>query len=239
MFPAGVAAEDRNEVFMKKRLVMCGLCLTLALTAAGCGKSDSTNKGKTGSEQTQTGNASSDAKTADGKNADGNMATPEPTQTPKPVKAKISAKKPYSDASRVVTVLGLKEYKKIKGDEYVDKPKKGHVYLVAFLSVRNDNPTKDYINANYITGKLDGKKIEHTFLKNDPEDYKTIFTHVPTNKTVGGFIVWEVPSDWKKLDVTYKFWKDADNVTLTSHFTRKDLKNPPLYKNEGFYEEEQ
>ena len=43
----------------------------------------------------------------------------------------------------------------------------------------------------------------------------------------------------KKLDVTYKFWKDADNVTLTSHFTRKDLKNPPLYKNEGFYEEEQ
>ena len=51
----------------------------------------------------------------------------------------ISAGKDYSDANRLVTFLGLKEYKKIKGETFTDKPKKGNKYLVLFLSIKNND----------------------------------------------------------------------------------------------------
>ena len=157
-----------------------------------------------------------------------------PTQAPEPEIHKISSSQQYSDIYRVVKVLGLKEYKKIKSEKYTDKAKKGKKFLVLFLSVKNDTNEEDYINYNYVSAKVDGKKIEHTFLLNDPKGYPAIFSHVPANEGIGGFIVWEVPVTWKTLEFTYNGWKDINNISLEAEFTPNDLSDPIIYNANDF-----
>ncbi|MFG6378169.1 MAG: hypothetical protein K1W19_07625, partial [Lachnospiraceae bacterium] len=43
----------------------------------------------------------------------------------------------------------------------------GKKFLVLFLSITNNTSEDDYINYNYISAKVNGKDIEHTFLVND------------------------------------------------------------------------
>lgn len=141
----------------------------------------------------------------------------------------ISAGKDYSDANRLVTFLGLKEYKKIKGETFTDKPKKGNKYLVLFLSIKNNSYEENYINYNYFKSKIDGKNTEHTFLFNDPKNYPAIFTQINPGGHIAGFIAWEVPDAWNTLEITYNGWKDTDNISLTGSFTPKDLDDPVIY----------
>lgn len=144
-------------------------------------------------------------------------------------KVKFTSKEAYLDDSRRVKFLGLKEYKKVVGEQHTDKPKKGNIYLVLFLSIENTGNEEDYINYNYLSAKINGKNIDHTFLVNSPRNYPPIFEHVEAGKTIGGFIVWEVPDNWKTLNFTYNGWKDVDNISLSAKFTPKDLKNPIIY----------
>lgn len=142
---------------------------------------------------------------------------------------KLSSSQDYSDAYRLVKFLGLKEYKILENDNYTDKAGKGKKFLVLFLSIRNDSLEEDYINYNYISAKVDGKKTSHTFLVNEPKSYPTIFTQIPAGESNAGFIVWEVPSGWKKLELTYNGWKDINNVKLEATFTPEDLSDPVIY----------
>ena len=154
-------------------------------------------------------------------------------ETPEPKEGSFSLKKEYSDAERTVSILGLKEYKKIKTDKYVDKASKGKKYLVLFLSVYNKGIENDYFNVNYLSAEVDGKDTENTFLFNEPEGYPTIFTNIEGGDTMEGFIVWEVPEGWKKLKVSYKGWKDTDGLTLNAGLGKKDLKKPPHYEGDN------
>lgn len=165
---------------------------------------------------------------------DSQASASEVTETIAPKAGKLTAKQQYSDAYREVKFLGLKEYKSLKGDNYTDKAKKNKKFLVLFLSIRNTGNEKDYINPNYITAKVDGKEIEHTFLVNEPFSYPTIFTNIEAGSTIGGFIVWEVPKNWKKFEMEYSAWKDINGVTLTAKFTPKDLSNPLIYNASNF-----
>lgn len=227
---------------MKKRLYLSIITAALCINILGCGKIDSSSDSNTNSSSTVSSNNNNTSDTSSNINSnetvepDNNVSdpTPEPTAVPKVTVGKLSAKQQYSDAYRVVKFLGLKEYKKIEGDTYTDKPKKGKKYLVLFLSIRNDNIEEDYINYNYISAKVDNKKIEHSFLVNEPKGYPTIFTHVAPGKSIGGFVVWEVPSDWKKLEFTYDGWKDINNVSVKAKFTPKDLSNPMIYNASDF-----
>lgn len=67
----------------------------------------------------------------------------EADQTPVPKKASISLKD-YSDSGRTVTVLGLTEYPKLKGD----------VFLTLFLEAENNGEEKMYINPYEVSEKL-------------------------------------------------------------------------------------
>lgn len=160
--------------------------------------------------------------------------TPIPEETPVIKKAAVSAGMPYSDANHSVTFLGLKEYKKIKGETYTDTPKNNNKYLVLFLSIKNNSYEENYINYNYFKAKLDGEEIEHTFLLNDPKGYPTIFTHIQPDGNIAGFIAWEVPSKWKKLEITYNGWKDTDNISLNGSFTPGDLSDPLIYNSSDY-----
>lgn len=157
-----------------------------------------------------------------------------PEETPVTKKAAVSASMPYSDTNRSVTFLGLKEYKKIKGETYTDTPQKNKKYLVLFLSIKNNSNEENYINYNYFKAKLDGKEIEHTFLLNDPKGYPTIFTHLQSGGNIAGFIAWEVPNKWKKLEITYNGWKDTDNISLDGSFTPGDLSDPLIYNSSDY-----
>lgn len=148
------------------------------------------------------------------------------TAPPEPTSGTFSASEPYNDANHEVSILGLKEYKKVKGEKYTDKPQKGNKYLVLFLKLHNSSTEKDYFHADYLSAKLDGREIENTFLLNDPEGYSSIFTNVGADATIAGFIVWEVPSNWEKLDIQYTGWQGKDGLSLKSSFTKKDISDP-------------
>lgn len=160
--------------------------------------------------------------------------TPIPDKTPVTKKVSVSASMAYSDVNRLVTFLGLKEYKKIKGETYTDTPKNNDKYLILFLSIKNNSYEENYINYNYFKAKLDGKEIEHTFLLNDPKGYPTIFTHLQPGGNIAGFIAWEIPDKWKKLEITYNGWKDTDNISLNGNFTPGDLSDPLIYNSSDY-----
>ncbi|MFG6395323.1 MAG: DUF4352 domain-containing protein [Lachnospiraceae bacterium] len=246
---------------MKKRLYLAILTVILCISISGCGnnnnkdsndenisgnnteapKDDENNKDN--ENNTDNGNNEEDKNNGDNTTKEPSSATTpsidenqgsEVTETIEPKAGKLTAKQQYSDAYREVKFLGLKQYKSLKGDNYTDKAKKNKKFLVLFLSIRNTGNEKDYINPNYITAKVDGKDIEHTFLVNEPFNYPTIFTNIEAGSTIGGFIVWEVPKNWKKFEMEYSAWKNINGLTLTAEFTPKDLSNPLIYNASNF-----
>lgn len=225
---------------MRKKLYYLFLTVFLCISLQGCGKNNNTDTidNTTSPDETKKPENNKDQTTA---NPDvKETANPEDgkadevKETVEPVTGNLSAGQQYSDAYRVVKFLGLKEYKKLKGDNYTDKAKKNKKFLVLFLSIKNTGNEKDYINPNYITAKVDGRDIEHTFLVNEPFSYPTIFTNIEAGNTAGGFIVWEVPSGWKKLEMEYSAWQNINGLTLNAEFTRDDLSDPLMYNSANF-----
>lgn len=236
---------------MRKRVFIAVLIISFCISAQGCGKISNQNNADNANNETQASTAPS---TDVSKEPDNNIQGKEtnkpditdspdisdtpgdnvPAETPEPKSGKLSTNEQYSDAYRVVKFLGLKEYKTLKGDNYTDKADKNKKFLVLFLSIKNTSADNDYINPNYISAKVDGKKIEHTFLLNEPKGYPTIFSHIPAGKSAGGFIVWEVPEEWKELEFTYNGWKDINNVKMKASFTPDDLSDPVIYNANDF-----
>ena len=224
---------------MLKKVYLTLLVMSLCITIPGCGKSGTTDSSinpeisSNPSSGPDNSNNTTETPETDAPSektiSPETTGTPEPEQTPGKAKktkteiAMIAQNQQYADNNRTVRVLGLKEYKKIESETYTDKAGKGKKFLVLFLSIKNNTSEEDYINYNYISAKVDGKKTEHTFLVNEPKSYPTIFTHVPAGGTIGGFIVWEVPEDWQKLNFTYNGWKNRNNVSVKAEFTPDDL----------------
>lgn len=204
---------------MKKTLFMLVSCITL-LSLAGCGKIE--NNGQ-------------DAQTVSAMPAETAQADSNPEVTAassaEPVHETLTADVGYADPEREIAILGLKEYKKLKSDVYTDKPKKGKKFLVLFMKIRNRSYKEEYINVSNLSAKLDGEEIETGVLVNQPKNYPTLFQSIPSETDTAGFIVWEVPGNWKKLQVSYDGWKYSDNVILNMEFTPEDLSAPPKFDN--------
>lgn len=190
------------------------------------------------------GNITADSSSADSQQTSDTNDSPvsdkasSDTVTPEPIEQKtetFSRKQAYSDADREVSILGLKEYKTLKSDKYTDKASSGKRYLVLFLKIKNNLPEKDYFNTNCLTAKLDGKPIENTFLLNEPEGYPTIFENIESGSSIGGFVVWEVPKNWKKLEISYTGWQPSAGLSLECSLTKRDLKKPEKYSQNDFY----
>lgn len=218
---------------MKKSRLFIAIALTFSITITGCGKidNDTNNSSTEQSSKVVTNNTTSENNS---KTTNKNNTSDEVIVTPEPIEATLAPDAEYKDAEREVSILGLKEYEKLKGDKYKDKASKGKKYLVLFLEINNRSKKKDYINVNYLTAKVDGKKIENTYLLNDPMGYSTIFTNINAGKTAAGFIVWEVPQNWKKLKINYDGWKGSSGLTIKCTLTNKDLKNPEKYNERNY-----
>lgn len=214
---------------IKKKYAFISMLLAGSMVFSGCEKRNSPKE--TGPEITQASSRENIPPEAeqDSKEKSTVLSTEKVAETPVPTEADISMKQGYGDANREIAVIGLKEYKQIKGKQYTDKAKKGKKYLVLFLKVHNRKNDKDYFHVDYLEASVDGKKVENTFLLNEPENYQTIFTNIPAETIQKGFIVWEVPADWKKLEITYNGWQGSDGVSLHARFGKKDLKEPEKF----------
>lgn len=135
----------------------------------------------------------------------------------------------YADPEREISILGLKEYKKIKTKVYTDKPAKNKKFLVLFLKIRNRSYSNEYININNLSAKLNDSEVKSTYLVNQPLNYPTLFKAISSGTDSAGFVVWEVPNHWEKLEVSYDGWKYSDNIILNMTLTPEDLKTPPNY----------
>ena len=223
-----VNRKGRNN--MNKQKYFMTILLVGAVLLSGCGKTQNTTNSNSPQATANEDSGGNPAKT-DTPQETGSFQNPDNQiiETPVPKNASVNLKKEYSDAERTFSILGMQEYKTIKTDKYKDKASKGKKYLVLFLKIYNKGNEKDYFNVNYLTAKVDGKETENTFLFNEPEGYPTIFANIEGGETTEGFIVWEVPENWKKLTVTYEGWKDIDGLTLDAELTKRDLKKPEQY----------
>lgn len=186
-------------------------------TSDGNGKNEITNKQE------------EPAKTTDITEKPSAKTTEEPEEKKNIIKATIDTNTGYSDDKRQINVIGLKSYKKLESKLYKDKAAKDKEFLVLFLEINNKQNDNDYINVNYLNAKVDGKNIKNQVLFNDPEEFKTIFQNVGPGSSLKGFVVWEVPDNWKKIKVVYDGWKDSDNLSLNCTFTPDDYFDPLKY----------
>lgn len=213
-----------KKISMAGQLQRSG-CLFLVLLCAGTLLLGGCGKDSSGSEEITEGsfaNASVEAVPA---------ASEEPVQlTEREKKEARLAEENYQDAERKVAVLGLKTYKKLKVGDYTDRPKKGKVYLVLFLMIWNSGIEDTYFNPYQLSASVDGKPTENTALVNRPEGYPTVFTTIPAGQKISGFVAWEVPKDWEKLEVAYDGFASEDKkVSIEMNFSNKDTMRPDYY----------
>ena len=191
---------------MKKIYSIISLLALCSIILTSCGTIKSDTSSNSPSENVNTDSPVSSNIKESSNSEENNKVTEEPIEQKK---IALSRKQAYVDSEREISILGLKEYKKLKGERFTDKAPKGKKYLVLFLKVKNCLTDKDYFNVNNLSAELDGKEIENTFLLNDPEGYPTIFSNIEPETSIGGFIVWEVPEDWKKSVFENCFLQDV------------------------------
>lgn len=212
---------------MKNKCSLLLVTLSITVLFSACGK---INSGQTPSNDKNISSTTSDVTSEPSStniDEEENNVDEEETKT---TEINISANSGYADEKHEVTVLGLKSYKKLDNGTYKDKAAKNKKYLVLFLEISNKTLEEDYINVNYLSAKVDGKEITNTVLFNEPEGYQTIFDHVGVQDTLKGFVVWEVPKDWKKIEIKYSGWEDIDNLNINCSFTPDDYFDPPQYE---------
>lgn len=225
---------------MKRKYSFVPLFLCITILFSSCGKEEtskpsdtsfSTAPGISSSEKDETVPENKDVPVKD-KVTPENQETEEsnaPSEEKEIIKAAIDTKTGYTDENRQISMIGFKHYKKLKSKLYKDTASKNKEFIVLFLEINNKQNDEDYINVNYLSAKVDGKEINNSVLFNEPEGFQTIFKNVDAGSILRGFIVWEVPEDWKKIEVVYNGWKDSNNLSMECTLTPDDYFDPPQY----------
>lgn len=225
---------------MKKKYNLVPLLLCIAILFSSCGKEEtdkltdisfSPDPGISSSGKNETPEENISIPAEDNGNF-GKQETEEsnvPVEKKKTIKASIDTETGYNDENRQVSVIGFKHYKKLKSKLYKDTAAKNNEFVVLFLEITNKQNDKDYINVNYLSTKVDGKEITNSVLFNEPEGFQTIFKNVEAGGQLRGFIVWQVPENWQKMEVVYNGWKDSSNLSLDCTLTPDDYFDPPQY----------
>lgn len=197
---------------MKQRKILL-LLSVMVLLLAGCGQNSNTETD--GSSQTDTIEISSNEHEIE--------------------YFTVTKDNPMENRGLKLEIWGSAVYDKIEGEDFTDTPAEGKKYLVLFLKIQNRTGKDDYFNYNNISAKLDGEDITDTFLVNDPEGYTTIKATLTNEKNTLGYLVWEVPESWEKLEITYTGWTQAYYTEPTIILTPEDLETPDEYKTDYQY----
>lgn len=211
---------------MKKNIffVIIGLCLMLCV---GCNNTapDPAPTNDTNDDHVSVSETTAESDTDITETIDEDVADEAETET-EPDMVSLSLNEPCGNSKFQVTCTGLKQYDALEGDTYTDTPSDGNVYLVLFLSITNYDKHDLYFSPEAFSSTVDGMDCTHTFMVNDPEGYPSIFQTIPANTTADGYIVWQVPADWKELHLNYTGWAEVLNGVIDGTFTPDDLADP-------------
>lgn len=123
-----------------------------------------------------------------------------------------------------ISLLDAKQYDSI-GDEYFQTTPEvdGNKFLVLFFEVENISTQDDHFNMFYMESYADGYAIDQTLLFNNPENYDALGGDVAAGKKMKGYVAYEVSSDWKELEFSYKNWIANSNKVATFLITPEQL----------------
>lgn len=115
-----------------------------------------------------------------------------------------------------ISLQSAKVFTEISSDFYAVKPDDGKVFLVLFFEVENVSNEDDYFNYFNIESYLDGYNASIKLLLSEPDGVKLLSGNVAAGKKIKGHLAWEVSSDWKELEVSYKsnFWTGDKAATF-------------------------
>lgn len=175
---------------MKKYLLLA-LAAVLALSSFGC-----TKAGKNGSYQ-ETGTLA---------------ASEVQTTAAKPEEGGIHAGNYLKKSKFKFSFVKAKQYTEIKESEfYTNTPAAGNVYLVLFFDVENVSDKNQYINPFYFKAYQDNYEVDDKSILITKIDGYSTFSggDLAPGKKSKGYLAYELPADWKNLEVTYKEMYDS------------------------------
>lgn len=194
---------------MKKRILLIGLVISIALSSSACSLSkkivtrDSNSAPITGEVET----------------------TAEET-TEEPTVAEIQAQKPgnYIEQGNLkISLLKAVQYDKIESELFDAEPDAGKKYLVLFMEAENISDEDQYINMFYTQAYVDDYEVEQDALIVEPEGYGMFSGDLAPGKKLKGYLCYQVDPDWQKLEVTYTDGIIGDNPSYDFVVTPDDL----------------
>lgn len=218
---------------MKKIIYVLAICMSMMIVS-GCSTNNTTNNVAdditTETESNDTAEETDITENPENITEEDLTEQEEDTQeSVEPVTVHFNMEEAYNDTRLRVACTGLAQYDELNSASYCDVPEEGNVFVVIYLNIENYSKTDTYFSAEGLQSYVDQTDIPHTILVNDPEGYPTIFKNIPAESGINGYIVWEVPEDWKELSFEYTGWKESNSVILNGTFTSDDLKEPTPY----------
>lgn len=124
---------------------LAALAIIISINISGCGKAENTTNSSSNTRTDKDISINDNNKDRfnnstpeNNKNNDNTSSTPSPEVTLNPEETvktkifKIAGDKPYSDINKEVTILGLKEYKKLESNKYTDTSKKWKKFEIIY-----------------------------------------------------------------------------------------------------------
>lgn len=179
---------------MKKILAFL-MAAAIAVSVAGCTIEDESSK------------TISDIQSSSEESEKEDSKEEEPSKEPEESKEEATAAKVGQSVEGPDWKISLTSAKTFEsfGDEYfTEKPEDGKVYLTCFFEVENVSDEDNYFNYFYIESYVDGYNQQFATTMSDVDGMKLLTGDVAAGKKLKGYLAWEVPSDWKELEISYK-----------------------------------
>ena len=134
------------------------------------------------------------------------------------LKAKLGESKPVeselSQDGNIFRLTALETEEVTSLNYYGDilTPEEGNTFLLVQMEATNISSEDSYFNSLNFDSYLDGRSIETTVDYFD--GYDPIVGDIRAGKIRDGYAMFEVPNDWKELEINYKEDYDTASITL-------------------------
>lgn len=194
---------------MKKRILLIGLVVSIALSSSACSLS----------KRIVTKDSNSAPIT-------GEIETTAEETTEEPTVAEPQAVKPgnfIEQGNLKISLLKAVQYDKIESDFFDAEPDDGKKYLVLFMEAENISDEDQHINIFYSEAYLDDYEIDQETLLVKPDDYDMFSGDLKPGKKLKGYLCYQVDPDWGKLEMTYTDGMFNNTFTYDFIVTPEDL----------------
>ena len=122
----------------------------------------------------------------------------------------------------------------VSKDYFTEMPDEGNEFVVCFFAVRNRTKRDLYVNPLYLETYVDGAFVTESIILCNIDGCRSLGGALAAGDTTKGYVVYEVPKNWKQLKITYcEGYSEKDekyNFLLTSDKlfeTMRQIDSPP------------